>query len=74
MLAASASTSVLIGDAGSPGVSLPQGRLATQKASSTHSCKLVIQDVLMYLFCTDLHSWSDQLDLTYANLRGKEEF
>lgn len=30
----------------------------------SRSCKSAVWDVLMYLFCTDLHSWSDQLDLT----------
>jgi len=26
----------------------------------------------MCLFCTGLHSWGDQLDSTYADLRGRE--
>lgn len=55
---------VLVGDAGSPGVSLLQGRLATQKASCTHSCKLVIQDVLVYLFCSVLICTAGATSLT----------
>lgn len=45
MLAASASTGVLVGDAGSPGVSLPQSRLTTQREPQLQICNSGCADV-----------------------------
>lgn len=54
-------------------VLVPHSHGAGWPHRGSRSCRLAIWDVLIYIFCTDLHSWSDQLDLTCDNLRGREE-